>query len=61
MGGDCGWWCGGKREGFRRVEGGHAAVGSSSKFAMLEKEQFMASLHGEPFEEESLEAQEGKL
>lgn len=42
------------------MEGGHAAVGSSSTFALVEKEQFMASLHGQPFEEESLEARRGE-
>lgn len=48
---------GGLMEGGR----GHAAVGSSSTFALVEKEQFIASPHGQPFEEESSEAREGRL
>lgn len=42
------------------MEGGHAAVGFSSTFALVGKEQFMASPHGPSFEEESLGGSRGE-
>lgn len=53
-------WCGGEREDWWRVEGGHAAVGPASTFAPMEKNRLWRPPKVSPFEKQSRERSRGE-